>query len=134
MADTKVKVEDLKEMKEQKQTWGYHSYRLNRDFSTVKELQEAEAAYDKEQAEKEALTQVRKEDAKKVEDAFKDFLKVREEAAKSIKNAEENYYAARAEFIKKYGYYHATYSSNDGIVSVSDLANMFFGNLFDIFN
>lgn len=130
----KVKIEDLKKMEEQ--NWGYHSYRLNKDFSTLKELQEAEDSYNKEQSAKEAQLAERKADAKQVEDALRKLCEVKKECFKQIKDAETNYYVAREKFIKKYGSYHATYSNNDGneSIKVSDFFSTFLNNFLDIIN
>lgn len=140
----KVKVEDLKETsttgsaccncEEPKHSWGYHSYKLSKDFTTIKELQEAEMAFEKQQAEKELATAERKADAQKVEDARRAITAAREEAAKMIQEATENYYAARQQFIDKYGSYHETYTSNDNGITFNDFWNVVFGNIFDLFN
>ena len=140
----KVRVEDLKKTgttasacnncEEPKPSWGYHSYKLDKDFTTIKELQEAESAFEKQQAEKALATAERKADAQKVEDAFRAITAAREEAAKMIQEATENYYTARQQFIDKYGSYHATYTSNDNGITFSDFCNVLFGNIFDLFN
>lgn len=136
----KVKVEDLKNQKvaseEKTPSWGYHSYRLNKDFNTLKELQEAEENYQKELDAKQEKAAERKVDAQKVEDALKHFYDVKKEAYQQMKEAEEAYYNARNEFIKKYGSYHATYSNDNGneMVRVSDLISFFGNDIFSIFN
>ena len=72
-------IEIVKQETEQPK-WGYHSYRLNKDFGTLKELQSAEEAYEREHAAKEEKMAERKADAQKVEEALKHFYEVRRNA------------------------------------------------------
>ena len=84
----------------------YYSENLKKLFDSVEELEGAEAEAkrkaEEELAKKKALTEGRKADADKVE-----------ELRKAAVKANKDYSDALAEFCKKYGVYHRTYSGKE---------------------
>lgn len=85
----------------------YYSDKLNKVFETVDELESAELEYTKKQDEELKKKQERKERAKEVDEAFK------------------NYQKLLSAFIKDYGSYH--FSCNDKFL---DDVNKFLSNIF----
>lgn len=89
-----------------------------KEYQTVDECLKDEAVFMEEKAkkdeEKNQLAKQRKEDAKKVEDAYK-----------AIIEANKNYNKLRDEFIKKYGSFHMTVT-NRGSEIPFDFFDMFF--------
>ena len=85
----------------------YYSDKLNKVFDTVDALESAELEYNKTQDEELKKKQERKERAKEVDEAFK------------------NYQKLLSAFIKDYGSYH--FSCNDEIL---DDVNKFLSNIF----
>ena len=85
----------------------YYSDKLNKVFDTVDELESAELEYTKKQDEELKKKQERKERAKEVDEAFK------------------NYQKLLSAFIKDYGSYH--FSCNDKFL---DDVNKFLSNIF----
>ena len=79
-----VETEEVKAEKKA-ESYGFYSKVLNAPFDTLEELQEAESAYKKEQEEKEAKIVAKKNDASKVEEAFKEL-----NAAKRASNEKIN--------------------------------------------
>lgn len=94
----------------------YMSEINGKTYSTVEELEEAEALIEKENAEKEALRAQRKERADEVEKAFA-------EVAEAQKKANE----LLAAFTRDYGSYHKSYHRGDVI---PDFFDMFFNRFF----
>ena len=92
----------------------YYSEELKKIFDSEKELEKAESAFALEKAEKEKKLEVKKAEAKKVEDAYKKVLEIRKEAYKQIEDAENEFYKLRQEFVDKYGSWHMTYTNKDG--------------------
>ena len=91
--------------------YGYYSFNLKKEFKTLEELKEAEAA-EKEKVDKEKLAlKERKQKAKEVEDAYKEYISTLNRCQKEIAEANNKYLKLRSEFIKKYHYFHMTYSS-----------------------
>lgn len=111
--------------------FSYYSNVLKKPFTTLKELQEAEDAFNKENEEKLKLVEVKKTRAKEIEDAYKHSMEVRKEAQAKIREADEAYYKLRDAFVKDYGSYHLSVY-NDGKhpeeVTFSDLIDSFFNN------
>ena len=97
----------------------YFSEKLNKYVESKKECEAAEAAFDQEKIEKEKAKEARAEDAKKVEEAYKNIFEVSKEAAQKMHEAEQEYYKARREFIDKYGSFHMTYSNENGEENVT---------------
>ena len=117
----------------------FYSEKLKKYFDTEKECVEAEKAYDQANIEKEKAKAKRTEDAKAVENAYKNSIEVRKEAAKMIEEAnklveeaDQKYYAARREFINKYGSFHMSYSNVDGEEKVS-IGDLFYDAFKDLF-
>lgn len=99
----------------------FYSENLHKLFDSEQELTEAETA---------ALKEKEAEEAKK-----KELVETRKARAKEVEAAREAVYAARKEyyrlldaFLKDYGSYHASYSSND-LASINDIFDCFFNNL-----
>jgi hypothetical protein len=96
------------------------SEKTRKFYDTVEQCQEAEAAWDAEQAAKEAerkaLAEVRKERAKEVEDAY---IKARE--------AEKDFIKLRNAFVKDFGSFHMTIREQNAPPSFfDDIVKMLF--------
>lgn len=78
-------------MKEIDNNYGYYSKLLNKPFDTLDELKAAEEAHKKAEEEKQAKALAKKQDAVKVEDAFK-----------NLNSAKHEYNAKRAEIVEAY--------------------------------
>ncbi len=105
----------------------YYSEILNKKFVTEEELRAAEEKFALAKKEKEEADNIKKEDAKKVEEALQHLLKVKKEANKAVATAQDEYLKLRDEFVKKYGSWHYTYTDKDGE------RYEFFGSIKDIF-
>lgn len=83
----------------------YYSDITEKFYESEKDCKKAEDLFQKEKAEKEAkalqLSTARKEDAKKVEDAYQHYIDARKE-----------YHNQLSEFCKRYGSYHVTVDKN----------------------
>ena len=103
----------------------YYSVELQQLFHSIEEMKEAEFKHHQEMDEKEKASKLKREDAKKVEDAYKHVLEVKAKAVKEINEAEKEFYMEKKKFIEKYGSYHQTYTNVNGeeCLSVSDLAD-----------
>lgn len=110
----------------------FYSENLKKYFDTKKECEEAEKVFAEEQAEKEKEKEIRANDAKEVEEAYKNVIETRKQAAikiqeanELIEKAEQEYLQKRKEFVQKHGSFHMTYSNADGNeeITVSDLFN-----------
>ena len=101
-------------------------------FDSPEKLEEAEKEYDEKHAVELRRAEERKNDAKKVEDAYKRTLEVRREASKAIDDADRAYREARDAFVKKHGSYHMTYTNSNGkeLLTFGDLWDDFFDRLF----
>ena len=121
-----MKKEETKQTLEQVPEYGFYSKLLKKPFDSLDELKEAEAEYNRINAEKIKQAEERKADAKAVEDARLKALQVRKEAAEMIRKAEDDYNKLLNDFVKKYGSYHATYYDSFGN-PVSDIIKVFFG-------
>lgn len=114
----------------------YYSELTKKVYDTEDELNTAEESYKKAkelaQKEKEEKVALRKEEANKVLDAYKESLAVRKECNEKITEADNKYFELRNEFIKKYGSWHMSYSNTDGNeeVSVADTLS-FLGDFFN---
>lgn len=87
--------------KEPQQSYSYYSNILKQPFNTVNELKEAEAAYYAKVKEKEDKAATKKQDALKVEAAFKDLNKARR-AYRDETVALENSYRHELTALKKH--------------------------------
>jgi predicted transcriptional regulator len=134
----------------------YYSDKLDKKFETVEELETAEKDYDAKETEKKALAETRKAESKEVVDAFKKFQgikqdslkelnkkiaelkdtytseveKAKEEYMSKIGDAETDYSTKLNEFIKKYGSFHYSYTSDN----LDESDNSIIKELFDSFN
>lgn len=106
------KDETVAECDNSQKTYSYYSNVLNKPFTTVAELQEAESKYFAAKAEKEKASETRKNDAKKVEDAFKAMNAAKRTRSEKIAKARELYVQALGEAKKAY----------DEVVKVNDEA------------
>lgn len=103
----------------------YTSEKTGKSYKTEEECKNADAEFEKEEAKKKELVEVKKTRAKEVEDAYKDYLKVRDEAFNKIAEAEKKWIELRNKFSEDYGGYHMTYTNVNGDTHV------LFGDLFD---
>ncbi len=128
--------------------YSYYSKLLKQPFDSVKELQEAEEAYNEKLKAKEDAAATKKADAKKVEDAFKalnaarksykeDLTQLTKEYAEALEElkkafelgkkdiagklatAENDYQAALKAFTDKYDNYHMTLKDSDFETTIS---------------
>ena len=74
----------------------------------------------------------KKEDAKKVNDAYINYVNVAQKANKEILEAKKVYEDLKAAFVKKYGSYHMTYTSPDGKETRS-VSEVYSNNVFNTF-
>ena len=100
----------------------YTSEKTNKSYKTVEELEAAEKEFDKAEAEKKALVEVKKTRAKEVESAYQEYLNVRKEAFEKVREAEKKYIE-----LKDYHGYHYTYVNDNGKESIT------FGDLVEAF-
>lgn len=98
----------------------YLSEKTNKVYGSVKELEAAEKAFDLKKVEEDKKNSARKERAKEVEEAYKSLLKAR-----------KNYNELVDKFIKDYGSYHYSLTSND----ISDINTFsdFIDEIFKLF-
>lgn len=141
----------------------FYSEKLKKLFDTEKELVAAEKVVDEENQKKKLASEQKKEEANKVEDAFKARNAARREyntklvearkiyndaiiAAKRAFNetlttatdakdkAEEAYNAALKEFTAKYESYHMTLKDGDNVVTISNASDKNFETMGKEFN
>lgn len=141
----------------------FYSEKLKKLFDTEKELVAAEKVVDEENAKKKLASEQKKEEASKVEDAFKARNAARREyntklvearkiyndaiiAAKKTFNetltsateakdkAEEAYNVALKEFTAKYESYHMTLKDGDNVVTISNASDKNFETMGKEFN
>lgn len=107
----------------------YHSDILNKNFTDYDELVKAEEEFERENAEKLQLAEVKKTRAKEVEDAYLELQKTKKECYDKIQEAEKKWIELRDKFSEDYHGYHMTYSNVNGKESItfSDLIDNFFG-------
>ena len=111
------------------ENYGYYSKVLKQPFDTLEELRAAEEkvkALEKAKDEK-------KEDAKKVNDAYLNYIEVGKKANEMLAEARKNYETLKDEFIKKLKVYHASYTSPDGKESY-EVTEVFSSNMIDTAN
>ena len=111
------------------ENYGYYSKVLKQPFDTLEELRAAEEkvkALEKAKDEK-------KEDAKKVNDAYLNYIEVGKKANEMLAEARKNYETLKDEFIKKHKVYHASYTSPDGTESY-EVTEVFSSNMIDTAN
>ena len=96
------------------QDYYYYSKKLKTTFDSLEELRVAEKEAETILKVVEKAKEEKKDLAKKVSDAYANYIKVGKEANKKIIEARNNYYAIRDECIEKYGSYHMTYTNSDG--------------------
>lgn len=129
--------------------YGFYSKLLKKPFDSLKELQEAEAAYKAERQAKEDAAAAKKADADVVETAFKelnatrkafteqytalnknytaaltelrtDYEKDRKALYEALAAAEEKYNASLKAFTDKYGNFHLTLKDGDHQMTISN--------------
>ena len=106
----------------------YTSEKTNKSYKTVEELEVAEKEFDKAEAEKKALTEVKKSRAEEVQKAYEEYLQIKNDCFKQIREAEQKYVDLRNKFAEDYNGYHYTYINDNGkeIISFGDLLESFF--------
>ena len=113
----------------------YKSKLLNKEFTSLDELKKAEKEFNDAKALELEKASAKKERAKEVEEAYKNYVKVVEDANKYIADAQNKYLELKDAFINDYGYFHMTYSNKEqdgnkvSEVKVSDVID----NFFDLF-
>ena len=71
---------------------------------------------------------LKKELAKRVDDAYKDYVRIAKEQNKIVADAGDKYLQLRNDFIKKYGSYHMSYTeSGTTETTLTELLNEIFG-------
>ena len=90
----------------------YTSEKTGRSYKTVKELDEAEAAFDEEQRKREDEKSAKRKKAEAVQEAYKAYEAVKRKALDEIDAAYKDYAKLRDEFADEYGGYHMTYVRN----------------------
>lgn len=89
-------------MKKEDYEFGYYSKILNKPFDSLDELKEAEEAYKKAEEEKQAKALARKEDASKVEEAFKNLNSIKQSYNEERAKIVSDYYSALQSIKKDY--------------------------------
>lgn len=141
----------------------FYSEKLKKLFDTEKELVEAEKVVDEENEKKKLASEQKKEEASKVEDAFKarnaarreyntklvearkiyndaiiaakkDFNETLTSATEAKDKAEEAYNTALKEFTAKYESYHMTLKDGDNVVTISNSSDKNFETMGKEFN
>ena len=92
----------------------YLSEKTNKAYDTEEELKKAEKEFDLKQKQKEDEVSKKKQDAQKVQDAYKKFLETSKRCREEIEKAEQDYYDLMSKFIEKYGSWHMTYTNVNG--------------------
>lgn len=113
--------------KELNEGYCYYSKLLGRPFNTLDELKDAEEAKRLEIEKKKEQIKEKQADAKKVDDAYKHIFEIRKKAIQEEQEATEEFNKLRQEFIKKYGYWHTSYTGEDfdyGLTSINTLVNV----------
>ena len=96
----------------------YYSEKTKKYYDDEKSCVSAEKEYDKAHALEIKKAEVRKTDAKKVEDLYKEYLEVCKNANAKMKEARDAYNKARNDFVDKYGSYHMTVTTRDSLPSL----------------
>lgn len=112
----------------------YYSEILRRTFDTVEELENEEKKVKEAEQKKELMLSKKKERAELVNNAFKELQDVRKEYYAKLREKEENYIKLRDEFVKDYGSWHMTYSSDNDNYCVSDVFKDFSTMFKEFFN
>lgn len=112
--------------------YSYYSRILNRPFDTLEDLKLAEKAFEEKNRIEFEKKQERKDAAAKVEAAYNDYLHLIATSEKAIQEARDYYYSLRADFIKKYGSYHQSYSDKDA--TECKKYDSLFDAMLDLFN
>lgn len=142
----------------------YYSDKLDKKFDTVEELETAEKEFEVKEAEKKTLAETRKTESKEVIDAFKKFQEIKQDSLKELNkkiaelkdtytseiekakdeymnkigDAETDYSTKLNEFIKKYGSFHYSYTSDNLDESDDTIRELFdsfnFSDILNIFN
>lgn len=84
-------VSDKSEESNESVNYGFYSKILNKPFDTLSELKEAESSYLKEEEAKKAKSLEKKNDATKVEDAFKVLNAAKREFNETVSKAKKEY-------------------------------------------
>lgn len=110
----------------------YQSELTGKTYNSEKECLAAEAEYKKaKQAELKAKEQ-KANDAKEVEEAYKEYIKLLDEMQKKVDNAYNKYVVKRNEFVKKYGSYHMTIRDELPVIEFNGIED-FFESLYKVF-
>lgn len=113
----------------------YYSELTKKVYDTEKELNEAEGVHTRAQKEKEEKLAVKKDEANKVVEAYKETIAVRKECNDRINAADKKFMDLKNEFIKKYGSWHMSYSTLDeGNDHYFDAFSYIFNFVNNIFN
>jgi hypothetical protein len=109
------------------ENYGVYSWLLNKPFKTKEELLKAEAEYNKAHEKELKEKEEKKQAAKKVEDAYNNYIKVTREANKQIQEAYDKFLDAGREFGNKYKTFHMSIQdfpeSKSLFQSIEDLFN-----------
>lgn len=105
-------------------SYKYYSEELKKVFDSVEELEKAEKEYTIKKEEEAKALSLKKEEAKAVEDAYKNLVDTKKKAFKEIDEAEQIYIEKRNAFVKKYGSFHMTYTDKDA-QPLSNLEDIF---------
>lgn len=106
--------------------YGFYSKVLKQPFDTLEELRAAEAKL----AAANKFSDERKEAAKVVNEAYKNYIETAKKANDMLSEARKNYENKKAEFQEKYEKYHATYTSADGKEFYEEMGSILPENLF----
>ena len=106
---------------EETQNYSYYSNLLKKVFSTKEEMFKEENKYREENKKQLELQQVKRDESKAIKDAYEQYLKVVEESNKKILDAKNEYLKLRSDWIKKYGSFHMTYTSDDKDITLNDV-------------
>ncbi len=101
----------------------YYSDKTKQLYVKKEELIAAEKEWDKAHALELKKADERKNRAKAVEDAWKEYTDLQKECEAKLKEKKTAYYELRNAFIKDYGSYHSTVSS---IVNLADILDQMF--------
>lgn len=109
----------------------FYSAKTGKLYNTIKECSDAEKEWEAKELEKQQVAETkaakRKEDAAKVEEAYKKYM----ESQKATDELYKQYTAAKSDFIKVYGGFHLT--DSNGEVKVNTISDMI-SDFFDLLN
>jgi hypothetical protein len=105
----------------------YYSEKLKKLFDAEKELISAEKTFDEQALVQKKELDIKKDFAKKVEDAYKEYVKTVRETNKIVSDTHGVYIKLRNDFINKYGSFHMSFTdkSHFETQSLTDLFDIF---------